>query len=138
MLFRSNEWKNKPVIVSENAQEDAINEQAAYAFVHRTNQVLHWYYTIDKHQQNSITDEVLKRHLLNLNSGVTNQHLGKIPLFIGMPVMISLVVKISVLNFSLNLNHLELNLKFSSKFGKFTELNLRSSSEFSLNYFSLN
>jgi hypothetical protein len=31
-----NEWRN--VIVSENAQKDAINEHAAYAFAQRTNQ----------------------------------------------------------------------------------------------------
>ena len=84
-----NDWKDAPLIVSENAQKDAINELAAHAFARRTNQTLHWYYAIDQHQQNVVSDEALKRHLQNLNSGVTNQRLGKIPLVIGMPVMIS-------------------------------------------------
>ena len=73
----------------ENAQKDAINEHAAYAFARRTNQTLHWYYAIDKHQHNVVDDADIKRHLQNLNSGITNQCLGKIPLVIGMPVMIS-------------------------------------------------
>ena len=84
-----NDWENTPVIVSENAQKDAINEHAAYAFAQRTNQPLHWYHAIDTHQQIPVTDTALKEHLQNLNSGLTNQRLGKIPLAIGMPVMIS-------------------------------------------------
>lgn len=67
-----NDWKNAPVIVSENAQKDAINERAAYTFAKRTNQPLHWYYAIDTHQQVPVTDTALKEHLQNLNSGVTN------------------------------------------------------------------
>ena len=39
-----------------------------------------------------------------------------------------------VLNFSLNLNHLEPDFKFSSKFREFAELNFRSSSKFNRNY----
>jgi hypothetical protein len=36
-----------------------------------------------------VTDPTLKAYLEKLNSGVTNQRLGKIPLVIGMPVMIA-------------------------------------------------
>ena len=43
-----------------------------------------------------------------------------------------------VLNFSSNLNRLELDLKFGSKFRKFAEPNFRSSSKFNRSYFSLN
>ena len=50
---------------------------------------MHWYYTTDKHQKTIVSDADLKQHLQSLNSGFTNQCLKKIPLVIGMPVMIS-------------------------------------------------
>ena len=56
---------------------------------------LHWYHAIDTHQHNIVTDPTLNAYLEKLNSGVTNQQLGKIPLVIigywviGMPVMIA-------------------------------------------------
>ena len=83
------EWQNVPIIVSENAQKDALNERAAQAFANRTNQTLHWYYAEDSHRGNTITDPELKGHLETLNSGITNQRLGKIPLVPGMPIMIT-------------------------------------------------
>ena len=82
-------WKNTPIIVSENAQKDALNIRAAEAFARKTNQPLHWYHAIDTHQRNIVTDPTLNAYLEKLNSGVTNQRLGKIPLVIGMPVMIT-------------------------------------------------
>lgn len=83
------EWQNVPIIVSENAQKDTLNERATQAFANRTNQTLHWYYSEDSHRGNIITDPDLKDHLESLNSGITNQRLGKIPLVPGMPVMIT-------------------------------------------------
>jgi ATP-dependent exoDNAse (exonuclease V) alpha subunit len=83
------EWQIVPIIVSENAQKDALNERAAQAFANRTNQMLHWYYAEDSHRGKIITDPELKDHLENLNSEITNQRLGKIPLIPGMPVMIT-------------------------------------------------
>ncbi|KDR77060.1 hypothetical protein GALMADRAFT_66760, partial [Galerina marginata CBS 339.88] len=65
-------WKGTPIIVSENAQKDALNVNS-----HST------------HQRNIVTDPTLKAYLEKLNSGVTNQRLGRIPLVIGMPVMIA-------------------------------------------------
>jgi hypothetical protein len=82
-------WKDTPIIVSENAQKDALNIRAAEAFARRTNQPLHWYHARDTHQRNMVTDPTLNAYLEKLNSGVTNQRLGKIPLVIGMPVMIA-------------------------------------------------
>ena len=35
------EWQNVPIIVSENAQKDALNERATQAFANRTNQTHH-------------------------------------------------------------------------------------------------
>lgn len=82
------EWHEAPIIVTENAQKDALNKHAAKAFAKRTNRQLHWYYAIDTHQ-GKIVSEDIQKHLLTLNSGTTNQRLGKIPLVIGMPVMIT-------------------------------------------------
>jgi len=82
------EWHDAPIIVTENAQKDALNEHAAIAFAKRTNRDLHWYYAIDTHRGKSVSDDIQK-HLRSLNSGTTNQRLGKIPLVIGMPVMIT-------------------------------------------------
>ena len=84
-------WKNTPIVVSKNAQKDALNIRAAEAFTRKTNQPLHWYHAIDTHQRNIVTDPTLNAYLEKLNSGVkkTNQRLGKIPLVIGMPVMIA-------------------------------------------------
>jgi len=58
------------------------------AFARRTNQNLHWYYAIDTHRGKNVSEDI-RNHLLTLNSGTTNQRLGKIPLVIGMPVMIT-------------------------------------------------
>ena len=82
------EWHEAPIIVTENAQKDALNERATKAFADRTNHKLHWYYAIDTHQGKNVSKDI-QNHLLSLNSGITNQRLGKIPLVIGMPVMIT-------------------------------------------------
>jgi hypothetical protein len=80
-------WQTAPIIVTENAVKDAINERATAAFARRTNQELHWYYCTDERGGESITDEGLRSHLEKLHSGQTNQRLGKIPLVLGMPVV---------------------------------------------------
>ncbi|KAF8181770.1 hypothetical protein BJ912DRAFT_797357, partial [Pholiota molesta] len=41
------EWKNVPIIISENAQKDALNVRATQAFADQTKQELHWYYAED-------------------------------------------------------------------------------------------
>ena len=75
--------------MTENAEKDALNERAAKAFADYTNQNLHWYYAIDTHQRKSVLEDI-QDHLLNLNSDTTNQCLGRIPLVISMPVIITL------------------------------------------------
>ena len=80
-------WRHVPIIVTENAAKDAINASAAAAFAQHTRQQLHWYYATDTRGGKTLTDNVLKSCLENLNSGHTNQRLGKIPLVVGMPVM---------------------------------------------------
>jgi hypothetical protein len=84
-----NLWENTPIIVSDNATKDALNEHAAIAFAANTKQPLHWYYCTDTHGNTTITDHDLQQHLYKLSSGQTNQRLGRIPLAIGMPIIIT-------------------------------------------------
>jgi len=81
-------WRDAPVIVSNNDVKDAFNIQATADFARRTNRELHWYYCSDVQAGKEISDHSLCDHLNNLHSGLTNQRLGRIPLVIGMPVII--------------------------------------------------
>ena len=82
-------WRDAPVIVSDNATKDAINEQAARAFAKNTGQQLHWYHASDRYRGKPILDEAVLARLQQLPSGRTAHRLGAIPLVIGMPVIIS-------------------------------------------------
>ncbi len=82
-------WRNVPTIVSDNPTKDAINERATVAYAERTKQKLHWYYANDKRAGKKIEDVGLTNHLLKLDSGRTNQRLGRLPLVLGMPVIIT-------------------------------------------------
>lgn len=81
--------RSVPIIVADNMSKDALNERAAIAFARSSGQVLHWYYATDSHRNKVIEDADLTRKLETLHSGKTSQRLGKIPLVIGMPVMIT-------------------------------------------------
>lgn len=86
------DWKSfrdVPIIVSDNVTKDAINVKATEAFAKRSGQDLHWYYATDTRGGKKIDDTELENHLLDLNSGQTNQRLGKIPLVIGMPIIVT-------------------------------------------------
>lgn len=82
------DWTDAPIIVSDNATKDAINEKTTIAFAKRTKQAIHWYYAADRHSGKKVTDPELKDRLRLLNSGQTSQRLGRIPLVLGMPVVI--------------------------------------------------
>lgn len=77
------------VLVSQNAVKDKLNEMGARAFAARSGQELHWYYAADSRNGKSIDDMDLLNHLRELPTSNTNQRLGKMPLVIGMPVMIT-------------------------------------------------
>jgi PIF1-like helicase len=86
----SDGWSTAPVIVAENKMKDALNVRMAHEFAARTGQPLHWYYSVDTHAKSTpIENEDVKAKLYDLDSGKTNSRLGKIPLVIGMPVMIA-------------------------------------------------
>ncbi len=82
-------WKDAPIIVYENAIKDAINEEMAMSFARETGRPLHWYYSVDRHRGARVSDSNLQNRLWALNSGQTQHRLGRIPLVIGMPLMIS-------------------------------------------------
>ena len=81
-------WRKAPIIVSNNDVKDALNERATLDFAARVNREVHWYYSTDFHAGKIVSEPSLIAHLQKMNSGKTNQRLGRIPLVIGMPVMI--------------------------------------------------
>lgn len=83
-----NAWSTAPIIVSENATKDALNVATTEAFAQETGRHLFWYHCTDTHNGEVISDPDLKQHLADLTSNSTGHRLGRIPLVIGMPVMI--------------------------------------------------
>jgi hypothetical protein len=83
------DWKDAPIIVCDNESKDELNIRMTMAFAQRTGRTLHWYHCTDKHQGKILRDEALVKKLQHLNSGKTNMRLGKIPLVIGMPILVS-------------------------------------------------
>ena len=83
------DWRNAPIIVSENAVKDAINMKATLEFARRTHQTIQWFDAIDTYRGTKITDPRVREYLLMQPSGKTGQRLGKIPIALGMPVIVS-------------------------------------------------
>lgn len=82
-------WRFAPVIVTNNATRDAINQQASQAFADQSGLVLHWYHAFDTHKKRPITEPDLMKKLEEQHSGQTKHRLRHIPLVIGMPVAIN-------------------------------------------------
>jgi hypothetical protein len=88
--WTSDKWKRAPVIVAENAMKDALNVKMAQDFAISTGQPLHWYYAQDTHSKNKpVENNVLQDKLMQMDSAKTLSRLGRLPLVIGMPVMIA-------------------------------------------------
>ena len=85
----TDEWQTAPIIVSENAVKDAINMRASLAFAERTHQSVQWFDAIDTYRGARITDPRVREYLLTMPSGKTGQRLGKVPIVLGMPVMVN-------------------------------------------------
>lgn len=71
-----------------------MNNKLAVEFALRTKQQLHWYYAQNTHptqcgQSSQVIDGDLQMHLLQLHSGQTKQHMSKLSLVIGMPVLVT-------------------------------------------------
>lgn len=82
-------WKTSPIIVSENSVKDALNERCAIAFAKQTNQTLHWYHVTDTCRGSALSKEELVAYLHSVHSGKTRGQLGRLPLVLGMPVLVS-------------------------------------------------
>ena len=82
-------WRHTPMIVCQNEAKDVLNNAASVSFAERTGRELQWYYAVDRHDGTTLTDPDLLNHLRSLNSSVTNYRQGKLPLVIGMPVMVT-------------------------------------------------
>lgn len=78
-----------PVIVTDNTTKDAINSDLAAAFAARTGQTLHNYWAVDSMNGATITDPALLQIIDLLHSGKTSGRLKRLPLVIGMPVMVT-------------------------------------------------
>jgi hypothetical protein len=84
-----NKWRNAPTIVTDNACKDELNNRCAIRFAKEHNQSLHWYFPVDKHNGHEISDPGVMHHLRSLTSNKTHQRLGRLPLCLGMPVLVS-------------------------------------------------
>ena len=78
-----------PVIVTNNATRDTINRRAAEAFAMRVGVELHWYHVTDTHKRVPVIDTSLIEKLEQQHSGQTKHRLRRIPLAIGMPVVVN-------------------------------------------------
>lgn len=82
-------WHFPMTLVYDNATKDALNVIAVQAFARATGRALHWYYSCDKHRKEDIKHEELLTHLRQLPTSATEQRLGRIPLVLGMKVIVS-------------------------------------------------
>lgn len=88
VALHDNQCRYDPIVVSSNEVKDALNERATEDFALKTGRELQWYYSVDNHANKLISDDLLINCLGNMHSGKTNQRLGKVPLVLGMPLMI--------------------------------------------------
>ena len=85
-----NEFSSAPVIVCENAAKDAINERFAHRFALATSQELHWYMAEDSLDRVLLSATSAHSKLIGaLHSGATGNRLQRLPLVIGMPMMVT-------------------------------------------------
>ena len=49
-------WAQAPIIVSDNATKDALNEKCATHWAKRMKKNIRWYYPADKHNRNALQD----------------------------------------------------------------------------------
>ena len=82
------QWNDAPVIVRDNASKDSLNLQAVIKYSESTGQPWHWYYSTDRCGKQLITEEVLQHKLSQQHSGQTRQRLYRVPLALGMRVIV--------------------------------------------------
>lgn len=77
-----------PVLVTKNAAKDAINSRAVEAYAHCNGLAWHWYCSTDRHKGSVINDPALRDMLDQQDSRQCSQRLSRIPLALGMKVII--------------------------------------------------
>ncbi|KAF5334229.1 hypothetical protein D9611_014313 [Ephemerocybe angulata] len=82
-------WRKAPIIVAENAPKDAINEACARQFALDNKRPLYWFHATDFRHGQEIENQDLIEELHGKHSGQTKGRLGRVPLCIGMPVLIA-------------------------------------------------
>ncbi|KAJ3522430.1 hypothetical protein NMY22_g11894 [Coprinellus aureogranulatus] len=78
-----------PVIVTSNSAKDEINLRRAMDFSSKTKQPLNWYHSTDTFHGHQIPYGQLKDRLDSMSGGTVHYRPGKIPLVVGMPVMLT-------------------------------------------------
>ena len=81
--------KEASIVVTENTPKDALNEVRAIQFAPDNSCELHWYHARDFRHGKEIVDETLRKLIYSFDSGRMNPRQGRIPLCIGMPVLVS-------------------------------------------------
>lgn len=59
------------------------------AYAKHAGKPVYWHKCLDKHQGQLINRAELRNHLMDIHSSMTSQRLGKIPLVLGMPIIIN-------------------------------------------------
>ncbi|KAK7445783.1 hypothetical protein VKT23_014779 [Stygiomarasmius scandens] len=87
--WSSKTWATAPLVVSENAVKDAANVEAVKAFAMRTGRPLHWYYASHTHSELDFGNAALREKLCSSKTTNSTKYMGKLPLVVGMPVIIT-------------------------------------------------
>jgi ATP-dependent DNA helicase PIF1 len=82
------EFQSTPVLVAEKSVRDAINLKKACAYAKAKGTEIHAYLSRDLFKKVNLPEHV-QVHLWSLNSNKTEDSLGSLPLFLGMPVIVT-------------------------------------------------
>lgn len=85
----SRDWFDAPVIVYGNACKDKLNELAVSRYAALTGRTVQWYCCQDEHKGVGFSDQRIRNKLRNKPSGKTQGLLGRIPIVLGMRVVVS-------------------------------------------------
>lgn len=81
-------WRGAPIVVTNNTTKDALNYEAVRAYARSVGRTWHWYYSTDYCNGHVVSDNGLQAKLDNQHSGLCKQRLSRIPLVVGMRVII--------------------------------------------------
>lgn len=82
-------FRDAPIIVGSTALRDALNLKKSSKHAKRLGRTLEFYHSKDVFSRKPVESGWLQRAFWNMASSKTESHLGKLPLFVGMKVMIT-------------------------------------------------